>query len=110
MSMENFKELPLEVRLSAFIDGQVGEEDARELEALIASNDDARGIYETLKMGSDFGNNAFEEMLREPVPLDLVRKIKAIEAKPAPVRQAKPAATSGTTDRSRAVSNWRIAK
>ncbi|CAN7211941.1 anti-sigma factor family protein [Rhizobium sp. LjRoot254] len=88
MSMENFKELPLEVRLSAFIDGQVGEDDARELEALIASNDDARGIYETLKMGSDFGNKAFEEMLREPVPLDLVRKIKAIEAKPAPVRQA----------------------
>jgi anti-sigma factor RsiW len=88
MSMENFKELPLEVRLSAFIDGQVSEEDARELEALIASNDDARGIYETLKMGSDFGNKAFEEMLREPVPLDLVRKIKAIEAEPAPVRQA----------------------
>ncbi|UVC07112.1 hypothetical protein IHQ71_17995 [Rhizobium sp. TH2] len=88
MSMENFKELPLEVRLSAFIDGQVGEEDARELEALIASNDDARGVYETLKMGSDFGNKAFEEMLHDPVPLDLVRKIKAIEAKPAPVRQA----------------------
>jgi anti-sigma factor RsiW len=88
MSMENFKELPLEVRLSAFIDGQVDEEDARELEALIASNDDARGIYETLKMGSDFGNQAFEEMLKEPVPLDLVRSIKNIEAKPAPVRQA----------------------
>ena len=88
MSMENFKELPLEVRLSAFIDGQVGEEDARELEALIASNDNARGIYETLKMGSDFGNKAFEEMLNEPVPLDLVRNIKAIEAPPAPVRQA----------------------
>lgn len=88
MSMENFKELPLEVRLSAFIDGQVGEEDARELEALIASNDNARGIYETLKMGSDFGNKAFEEMLKQPVPLELVRNIKAIEAKPVPVRQA----------------------
>lgn len=86
--MENFKELPLEVRLSAFIDGQVSDEDARELEALIASNDDARGIYETLKTGSDFGNKAFAEMLNEPVPLDLVRSIKNIEAKPAPVRQA----------------------
>lgn len=88
MSMENFKELPLEVRLSAFIDGQVSDEDARELEALIASNDDARGIYETLKAGSDFGNQAFAEMLKEPVPLNLVRAIKGIEPKPAPVRQA----------------------
>ena len=88
MSMENFKELPLEVRLSAFLDGQLGEEDAREIEALIASDEQARGIYETLKAGSEFGNKAFEDMLREPVPLDLVRKIKHIEPRPAPVRQA----------------------
>ena len=87
MSMDDFKGLPLEVRLSAFIDGQVGEADARELEALSASNDEARRIYETLKAGSEFGNQAFEEMLKEPVPLNLVRAIKGIEAKPAPVRQ-----------------------
>ena len=46
MTMENFKELPLEVRLSAFLDGQVEAEDVKELEALIASNDEARAIYE----------------------------------------------------------------
>jgi anti-sigma factor RsiW len=88
MTMENFKELPLEVRLSAFLDGQVEADDARELEALIASDDEARAIYEQLKAGSAFGNQYFEDMLKEPVPLGLVRSIKAVEAKPAPVRQA----------------------
>ena len=71
--MENFKELPLDVRLSAYMDGQVSAEDASELEALIASDPKAREILDTLKAGSDFGNQAFEEMLREPVPLNLVR-------------------------------------
>jgi anti-sigma factor RsiW len=88
MIMENFKELPLEVRLSAYMDGQVEAEDARELEALIASDDEARVIYEQLKAGSEFGNQFFEGMLNEPVPLDLVRSIKAADAKPVPVRQA----------------------
>jgi anti-sigma factor RsiW len=88
MTMENFKELPLEVRLSAYVDGEVEAEDARELEALIASDAEAKVIYEQLKAGSEFGNQFFEGMLKEPVPLNLVRSIKAVEAKPAPVRQA----------------------
>lgn len=88
MTMENFKGLPMEVRLSAYLDGQVEAEDARELEALIASDAEARVIYEQLKAGSEFGDRFFEQMLKEPVPLDLVRSIKAIEAAPAPVRQA----------------------
>jgi anti-sigma factor RsiW len=70
------------------LDGQVEAEDASELEALIASDDEARAIYEQLKAGSSFGNQFFEDMLREPVPLGLVRTIKAVEATPAPVRQA----------------------
>lgn len=86
--MENFKELPLEVRLSAYMDGQVEAEDISELEALIASDAEAKVIYEQLKAGSEFGNQFFEHMLKEPVPLNLVRSIKAVEAKPAPVRQA----------------------
>ena len=89
MTMENFKELPLEVRLSAFLDGQVEADDASELEALIASDDEARAIYEELKAGSAFGNQFFEDMLKEPVPLGVVRTIKAVETQPAaPVRQA----------------------
>lgn len=88
MTMDDFKGLPLEVRLSAYLDGQAEADDAAELEALIASDDEARAIYEQLKAGSQFGNQFFEDMLREPVPLDLVRSIKSAEAAPAPVRQA----------------------
>jgi anti-sigma factor RsiW len=77
MSMENFKELPLEVRLSAYIDGQVGEEDKRDIEAQLATDPHARELLDLLKAGSEFGNEAFAEMLKEPVPLDLVRSIKA---------------------------------
>lgn len=88
MTMENFKELPLEVRLSAYVDGEVEAEDIGEIEALIASDAEAKVIYEQLKAGSAFGNQFFEQMLKEPVPLNLVRSIKAAEARPAPVRQA----------------------
>lgn len=88
MIMENFKELPLEVRLSAHLDGQVEAEDARELEALIATDAEAKTIYEQLKAGSAFGNQLFEDMLKEPVPLSVVRAIKAGDGRPAPVRQA----------------------
>lgn len=86
--MENFKELPLEVRLSAYLDGQIGPDDAREIEALLASDPHAREILDLLKIGSDLGNQAFDEMLKEPVPLHLVRSIKETAAKPAPVRVA----------------------
>jgi len=87
--MENFKDLPVEVRLSAYIDGQVGEDDKRELEALLATDPHAREILDLLTAGSDFGNQAFAEMLKEPVPLNLVRAIKETSTKPqAPVRQA----------------------
>lgn len=87
MTMENFKDLPLEVRLSAYLDGQLEAEDASELEALIASDAEAKVIYEQLKAGSAFGNQLFDDMLKDPVPLGLVRSIKAADA-PAPVRQA----------------------
>lgn len=89
MTMENFKELPLEVRLSAYIDGQLGDDEARELEALVATDAHARELLDLLNAGSDFGIQAFDEMLKEPVPLSLVRSIKDTASKPeAPVRQA----------------------
>lgn len=83
--MENMRELPLEVRLSAYIDGQLDPQDAREIETLLAKDQHAREIFETLKFGSDIGNEAFDEMLKEPVPLHLVRAIKDASAKPAPI-------------------------
>jgi anti-sigma factor RsiW len=76
MTMEKFKDLPLEVRLSAYSDGQIEPEDKREIEALLAADQHARELLDLLNAGSDFGNQAFAEMLKEPVPLSLVRAIK----------------------------------
>src|SRR5690606_17142568 len=41
-----------------------------------ARDETVRTLFERLKAGSEFGKQAFEEMLREPVPLTLVRGIK----------------------------------
>lgn len=87
--MENIRDLPLDVRLSAYIDGQLSDDDKREIEALLATDAHARELLDLLTAGSDFGNRAFAEMLKEPVPLHLVRAIRDTSAKPAaPVRQA----------------------
>ncbi|CAN7307145.1 anti-sigma factor [Pararhizobium sp. LjRoot235] len=74
--MQNTKGLALEVRLSAYIDGEVSEAERKELEQLVARDDDARLLLEMLKSGNAFGNKAFEEFLHDPVPLSLVRRIK----------------------------------
>ena len=74
--MESTQGLPLEVRLSAYLDGQLPEAEVDEINAILAGDDDARGVYEKLKLGSEFGARAFDRMLQEPIPLDLVRNIK----------------------------------
>lgn len=74
--MQQTKGLALEVRLSAYIDGEIGEAEKSELDTLLARDDDARALLERLKAGSTFGNRAFEDFLHDPVPLALVRQIK----------------------------------
>ncbi len=74
--MQQTKGLALEVRLSAYIDGELGEAERSELDALLARDDDARALLEKLRAGSAFGNRAFEDFLHDPVPLALVRQIK----------------------------------
>lgn len=76
--MESTQGLPLEVRLSAYLDGQLPEAEVEEIDAILASDDDARAVYEQLKLGSEFGARAFDRMLEEPIPLDLVRTIKDV--------------------------------
>ncbi|WP_331371809.1 anti-sigma factor family protein [Sinorhizobium chiapasense] len=66
----------LEVRLSAYIDGELGDAERAELDALLARDEDAKIMLEKLKAGSAFGNKAFEDFLHDPVPLALVRQIK----------------------------------
>ncbi len=85
------KKMPLEVRLSAFMDGETNREEKEELERLIASDPDARRIFDELKHGSDVGRKAFDEVLKEPVPLALVRSIKS--AQPPKTREPSPRIT-----------------
>ena len=85
------KKTPLEVRLSAFMDGETSREEKEELEKLIASDADARRIFDELKHGSDVGRKAFDEVLKEPVPLALVRSIKS--AQPPKTREPSPRIT-----------------
>ncbi|WP_174071872.1 anti-sigma factor [Rhizobium rhizogenes] len=86
--MQDMKKLPLEVRLSAFLDGEMSREEKEELERLIASDPDARRIFDELRHGSDVGRKAFDEVLKEPVPLALVRSIKS--AQPPKTRDPSP--------------------
>lgn len=74
--MQQTKGHALEVRLCAYIDGEIGEAERSELEALLARDDEAKLLFEKLKAGSNFGNTAFEDFLHDPVPLALVRQIK----------------------------------
>ncbi|MFJ6325809.1 MULTISPECIES: anti-sigma factor [unclassified Rhizobium] len=71
--------MPLEIRLSAFMDGEMSRDEKEELEKLIASDPEARRILDELRHGSDVGRKAFEEVLKEPVPLALVRSIKSAQ-------------------------------
>lgn len=74
--MEGTQGLPLEVRLSAYLDGQLTHAEIREIDGILARDEKARTLFNRLKLGSDLGRKAFEDMLHEPVPLDLVRSIK----------------------------------
>ncbi len=66
----------LERRLSAFIDGQCADGEKQDVEALLVNDPQARTVHDGLKRGGDVGRRLFDEMLKEPVPLDLVRGIK----------------------------------
>ena len=74
--MESTQGLPLEVRLSAYLDGQLPRAEMNEIDEILAGDDSARDVFEKLKLGSEFGARAFDRMLQEPIPLDLVRSIK----------------------------------
>lgn len=97
--MQQTKGHALEVRLSAYLDGEIGEAERAELETLLTRDDDAKTLLEKLKTGSNFGNTAFEDFLHDPVPLALVRQIKQgpgtslkterVTAAAAPVRSVK---------------------
>jgi len=66
----------LELRLSAYVDGQADEQDRHAIEELLVNDPQVRALHDALKRGTEAGRQAFDNMLKEPVPLDLVRAIK----------------------------------
>lgn len=74
--MGAFKPSSLELQLSAYIDGQATERDWQNVEELLVNDPQARALHEALTNGAETGRRAFEDMLKEPVPLDLVRAIR----------------------------------
>jgi anti-sigma factor RsiW len=63
-------------RLSAFVDGQLSDTERQDIEAALVNDPDARGLHDELRRGSDTARRLFDEVLKEPVPLHLVRSIK----------------------------------
>ncbi|WP_337268984.1 anti-sigma factor family protein [Oryzifoliimicrobium ureilyticus] len=103
--MRDFKKLPLDAQLAALIDGEAGPEEKHELEARLARDEGARRLYEQLRHGGEFGRHRFGEILKEPVPLALVRSIKSVQPPKAPVapRVAKSTAKFAPTARQSAI-------
>lgn len=76
MIMASSEPSALERRLSAFVDGQVSDTERQDVESLLVNDPHARAVHDDLKRGSQTGRLLLEDMLKEPVPLDLVRSIK----------------------------------
>jgi len=67
---------PLELRLSAYIDGHATDDERHEIEELLVNDPQVRVLHDVLKRGADIGRHGFYDLLKEPVPLYLVRAIK----------------------------------
>ncbi|KWV53357.1 Fis family transcriptional regulator [Rhizobium altiplani] len=83
--MLDFKKLPLDAQLAALLDGETTPEQKQELEQRLATDEGAKRLYDKLRHGADFGKHRLDDVLREPVPLALVRSIKSAQPPKAPV-------------------------
>jgi len=81
----DFKRLPLDAQLTALLDGEVTPEQKQQLEQRLATDEGAKRLYDKLRHGTDFGKHRFDDVLKEPVPLALVRSIKSAQPPKAPV-------------------------
>ncbi|PKA41238.1 anti-sigma factor family protein [Rhizobium sullae] len=99
--MPDFKKLTLDAQLTALLDGEATPEQKHELEQRLATDEGARRLYDKLRHGADFGRHRLDDILKEPVPLALVRSIKSVQPPKAPIapRTSRPSmklAPSGT--------------
>lgn len=88
----DFKKLPLDVQLTALLDGETTPEQKHELEQRLATDEGAKRLFDKLRHGADFGKHRFDDVLKEPVPLALVRSIKSAQPPKAPIapRASRP--------------------
>ncbi|TNM62964.1 anti-sigma factor family protein [Aliirhizobium smilacinae] len=76
MTVASTEPSQLERRLSAFVDSQVSDTERQDVEALLVNDPHARALHDDLKRGSQAARHRLDDLLKEPVPLDLVRSIK----------------------------------
>jgi anti-sigma factor RsiW len=74
--MENLENLPLDVLLSAYLDGELDAATTEKIEARLVADAEARAVLERLKAGSAHGAALFDALLREPAPLHLARAVR----------------------------------
>lgn len=74
--MQTTKSSELEARLSAYLDGELADDERRKVDDLIAADSDARHALDRLREGNARGTAGFEAFLHDPVPLSLVRRIR----------------------------------
>ncbi|MCO5730449.1 anti-sigma factor [Rhizobium sp. SSA_523] len=65
-----------EAQFSAHLDGELSEIEAAALDALLEQDSQARAALDALRRADTIGREHFDELLKEPVSLDLVRSIK----------------------------------
>lgn len=70
--------------LQAYADGQLGSEEARAVEALLARSEEARNLVADIRRQKDALHRAFDPVLEEPIPPALLRA----------ARQAPPVASA----------------
>jgi anti-sigma factor RsiW len=83
----DFRKLPLEAQLTALLDGETTPEQRLELENRMATDENLRRLYDKLRHGADFGRRRLDDVLKEPVPLALVRSIKSTQPPKTPIAQ-----------------------
>jgi anti-sigma factor RsiW len=76
MTVQTMKGPDIEARLSAYLDGELAEDERHEIDRLVAADGEAQRVLEGLKKGSALGVAGFEAFLHDPVPLSLVRRIR----------------------------------
>lgn len=78
----------LSEKLSAYIDGELTDQDAAELEAILVRDPEVQAELDALIAADSFAQEKFEAELDAPVPFALAQQIKAAELEPLPANQS----------------------